>query len=161
MKKLSDFTGHIYEPIIEKQEIDPPALLTLHRKYVRVMPDGTKVATYFSDALKKTFTLPFGGLQMEAEKPKKSVKEKLPKDEDDPEAFSADNLATLKNIVTKNKDDTLEFADGSELDVEPAQANAIVAMYARCSKENKDKIELMLTKGVNTFMRLSKLAMST
>ncbi len=159
MKKLCEFTGHIYEPMVEKQENDPPALLTLHRRYIRVMPDGTKVATYYSDVLKKTFTLPFGGLQMEAAKPAKP-KEKLPKDEDDPEAFNADNLATLKNIVQKNKDDTLEFADGSELDVEPAQANAIMAMYARCSKENKEKIEQMLTKGVNTFMRLAKLAMS-
>lgn len=162
MKQLREFTGHIYESIMEKGPIDPPAMLTLHRKNVRVFPDGTKVATYYSDALKKTFTLPFGDLQMEATKPtKKPVKEKLPKDEDDPEAFSADNLATLKNIVSKNKGDTLEFADGSELDVEPATANAIMAMFARCSKENKDKIELMLTKGVNTFMRLSKLAMST
>lgn len=162
MKNLHEFTGHLYEPLIEKKEVDPPAVLSLHRRYVRIMPDGTKIATYYSDVLKKTFTLPFGGLQMEATKPtKKPTKEKLPKDEDDPEAFTADNLATLKNIVNKNKDDTLEFADGSELDVEPAQANAIMAMYARCSKENKEKIEQMLTKGVNTFMRLAKLAMST
>ena len=158
MKQLKEFTGHLYEPIDEKQTHgDPPALITLHRKFVRIMPDGVKVATYYSDSLKRTFTLPFSDLQSEAVKPKK---EPLPKDNDDPEAFTADNLATLKNIVQKNKGDTLEFADGSELDVDPPEANAIMAMFARCSKENKEKVEVMLTKGVNTFMRLAKLAMS-
>src|SRR5258708_2246143 len=105
------------------------------------MPDGVKVATYYSDALKRSFTLPFSDLQSEAVKHKK---EPLPKDNDDPEAFTADNLATLKNIVQKNKGDTLEFSDGSELDVEPPQANAVLAMYARASKENKEKVELLL-----------------
>lgn len=157
MKKLAEFTGHVYTPMTEKQEHEPPAILTLHRKYIRTQPDGSKIATYYSDSLKKTFVLPFqGDLQTEATKPK----EKLPKEEDDPEAFNADNLATLKNIVSKNKTDTIEFADGSEIDVEPPLANSIMSMFARCSKENKDKIELMLTKGVNTFQRLSKLAMS-
>lgn len=73
---------------------------------------------------------------------------------------SIDNLSILKNIVVKNKTDIIMFADGSELDVEPPEANAIVSLYTRLTKENKNKILVLLTKGVSTFMRLTKFALS-
>lgn len=78
----------------------------------------------------------------------------------EPKPFNTDNLAILKNIVARHKSDTIEFSDGSELDVDVPEANAIISTYARLNKENKQKIEVMLTKGVSIFMRLSKFCMS-
>lgn len=74
--------------------------------------------------------------------------------------YVVDNLAILKNIVVKHKADTIFFGDKSELDVEPPEANAVVSLYARLTRENKKKVEILLTKGVSTFLRLVKFAMS-
>lgn len=92
-------------------------------------------------------------------KPKPTAKPKTgskPKEEKP----SLDNLSILKNIVVKHKADTIKFSDGSELDVEPTEANSIVSMYTRLTKINKNKVLVLLTKGVSTFMRLTKFAMS-
>lgn len=89
-------------------------------------------------------------LKEETTKPKKK----------EPKPFNKDNLATLKNIVARHKEDTIEFSDGSELEVDVPEANAFMACYARMDKQNKQKLEIMLTKGVSTFMKLSKFCMS-
>jgi hypothetical protein len=36
-----------------------PYLIVLKRTAIRVFPDGTKVAMYYADRLKKVFTVPF------------------------------------------------------------------------------------------------------
>lgn len=67
-----------------------------------------------------------------------------------------DNLATIKNIVVKNKPGTVKFTDGTSLDVEADDANAILSAYARLHPENKKKFDIALTKGVGGVMRLIK-----
>jgi hypothetical protein len=40
---------------------DPPAVLTLKRKAIRMFPDGRKIALYFSDVMEKYISIPYGG----------------------------------------------------------------------------------------------------
>lgn len=81
----------------------------------------------------------------------KDVRKKTPKP-----AKVHDNIATIKNIVVKNRPGTVKFSDGTSLDVEADDANAILAAYARLHNENKKKFEMMATKGVGGFMKLIK-----
>jgi hypothetical protein len=125
---------------------DPPALLMLRRKYIRMFPGNVKVAVYQAQGLKQFITIPFSNIH-------------LGEAVEAPTPFKDDNLEILKNIVVTGKDDTIKFSDKSEYDVDVMTANAILSIYARCSKENKEKMEMCLTKGVGGFMKLAKFAM--
>lgn len=39
---------------------DPPVMLVIKRRAVRLYPDGTRVALYWSDKLKRYFSVPYG-----------------------------------------------------------------------------------------------------
>ena len=39
---------------------DPPVILVIKRKAVRLYPDGTRIALYWSDKIKRIFSLPYG-----------------------------------------------------------------------------------------------------
>jgi hypothetical protein len=39
---------------------DPPVVLVIKRKAVRLYPDGTRIAMYWSDKLKRVFSVPYG-----------------------------------------------------------------------------------------------------
>ena len=39
---------------------DPPVILVIKRKAVRLYPDGTRIALYWSDKLKRVFSVPYG-----------------------------------------------------------------------------------------------------
>jgi len=39
---------------------NPPTVLTLKRKAIRMFPDGRIIALYYSDTLKKYISIPFG-----------------------------------------------------------------------------------------------------
>lgn len=149
MKQFKDLT-EIRETLNESQP-DPPAILILRRQYIRMFPGNVKVAVYWSDKLKKHITVPYEDIQFsvqEAAKPASKKKE--------PQPFDTDNMAIIKNIVTKSKPDTLEFSDGSTMDVDVDDANAILSTYARLTPENKKKVEEYLTKGVGGLMKLIK-----
>lgn len=152
MKYLREFRSK--EFIQEsKSNPDPPALLVLQRKYIRMFPGQVKVAVYQSSQLHQFITIPFSDIQLgEAVQAKPKAKEA-------PEPFLDDNLEILKNIVTTNKDDTIKFSDKSEIDVDVTTANAILNIYVRCHDINKKKMEDFLTKGVGGFMKLAKFAM--
>jgi hypothetical protein len=150
MKHLNDFRQkkqmEVYQEANETPP-DPPAILILKRKYIRMFPGNVKVAVYYSDKLKKYITVPYSDVQ-------------LGEGVDlDPKPFEDKNLEILKNIVATHKDDTIRFSDGTEYDVDTEVANAILSIYARCSDENKEKMEMTLTKGVGGFMKLAKFAM--
>lgn len=66
------------------------------------------------------------------------------------------NIAAIKNAVVKNRPGTVKFSNGTSLDVEADDANAILAAYARLTPENKKKMEDHLTKGVGGVMKLIK-----
>lgn len=74
----------------------------------------------------------------------------------EPKPFVSNNLNIIKNIVTKNKPDDLEFSDGTSLTVEVDDANCLLACYARLTTENKKKMEDCLSKGVGGVMKFIK-----
>ena len=47
------------EPVILQEDKDPPLVLVIKRKAIRVYPDGTRIALYFNERLKKYFSVPY------------------------------------------------------------------------------------------------------
>ena len=47
------------EPVILQEDKDPPLVLVIKRKAIRMYPDGTRIALYYNERLKKYFSVPY------------------------------------------------------------------------------------------------------
>lgn len=160
MKTFNDIRGKI----LEEEDLheaglngDPPAVLNLRRKYIRVFPNNIKVAVYYSDQLKQFISVPYSentniaqtGMTEAAEPQKKKPDTQKPVE---------NNVTILKNIVATNKPDVLVFGDDDELEININDANALLSMYARLDGDNKRKVDGMLQKSSANVKKLLQLA---
>ena len=47
------------EPVMLQEDKDPPLVLVIKRKAIRMYPDGTRIALYYNEKLKKYFSVPY------------------------------------------------------------------------------------------------------
>ena len=112
---------------------DPPFVLVLKRKAIRLYPDGTRVALYWNDTLKKYFSVPYedkkgvnGIIQMEETEPK----EEMPKE----------IMAQLQYIKDCGEKGKISHADGTSSQVDAATAHSILKVHKALNDDNKKKI---------------------
>jgi hypothetical protein len=105
---------------------DPPVVLVIRRKAVRLYPDGTRIALYWSDKLKKYFSVPYGP------------------------AFNspiqAENFAEQLKVIKEDKEDrTLELKDGALIDLDESMIDHILYTFSKLTEENKNRFIDKLT----------------
>lgn len=122
-----------------------PAILILKRKAIRLFPNGLKVATYYSDKLNKTFTLPMSELSVGA------VTEEY-------QNIMEGNMKILHGIVNKKEKKPLKFSDGSTMSVDSFTASAITQVYEKSSDENKKKLDNLINKDRSSFIKVADFA---
>lgn len=145
MKQFANYRNK--KDVLTETVGDPPTILVLKRKYIRMFPGNVKVAVYYSDKLKKYITVPYEDIQFSMEEEtKKSIKPQ------------ESNMEILQNIVMTNKPDTIEFTNNTKCEVSVDEANAILNIYARCHDDNQKKIDDCLLKSVGGFRKLANFA---
>ena len=112
----------------------PPIILVIKRKAVRLYPDGTRIALYYSDKMKRYFSVPFGtpeadisGVQAES---------------------FIDELRAMSNLTEET---TLELQDGSQVELDVLMVNRIVYAYDSLKEENQEKFIDLLTSSEESF----------
>jgi len=112
----------------------PPIIMVIKRKAVRLYPDGTRIALYYSDKMKRYFSVPFGtpeadisGVQAES---------------------FIDELRATANLTEQT---TLELQDGSQVELDTLMINRIVYAYDGLEEENKEKFIDLLTSSEESF----------
>lgn len=108
---------------------DPPAVMVIKRKAVRLYPDGTRVALYWSDKLKKYFSVPYGPALDATIQAEEYVKEFLEADE-------------------------IALNDGNNISVAEETKEMFIDVYERLDEENKEYFWNQLTESVSTFGKL-------
>ena len=112
---------------------DPPFVLVLKRRAIRMYPDKTKVALYYSKTLDKYFSVPYGGpmgavVQAEETQIEEAVMDQLHK------------------IVADKQAQTVKFGNGQTRKVDHFTASAITQVPKALNDENKKKFADMLHK---------------
>jgi len=108
---------------------DPPVVLVIKRKAVRLYPDGTRIALYWSDKLKRVFSVPYG-MPMDAPiQAEEYVKE----------------LAEAEELLLN---------DGNVLSLNEETKQQIINTYYQLDEENKKVFWQQLTESVSTFGKL-------
>ena len=108
---------------------DPPAVLVIKRKAVRLYPDGTRIAMYWSDKLKRIFSLPYGPAVQPVIQAEEYVKELVESEE-------------------------LFLNDGNKISLSEETKQQIINTYEQLDEESKEVFWQQLTESITTFGKL-------
>jgi hypothetical protein len=112
----------------------PPIIMVIKRKAVRLYPDGTRIALYYNDKMKRYFSVPFGT------------------PEADMSGVQAENfIDELRAMSNLTEETTLELQDGSQVELDVLMANRIVYAYDGLEEDNKQKFVDLLTSSEESF----------
>jgi hypothetical protein len=112
----------------------PPIILVIKRKAVRLYPDGTRIALYYNDKMRRYFSVPFGT------------------PESDVSGVQAESfIGELRAMSNLTEDTTLELQDGSQVELNGSLVNHILYAYDDLEEENKEKFIDLLTSSAESF----------
>jgi len=163
--KVSPETGKKYKAhrvVISKEEpkekdelkeeltkFDPPFVLVLKRKAIRLYPGSTRIALYYSDKLNKYFSVPYsteddkmGVVQAEEVELEEAVMDQLHK------------------IVDGKQAQKIKFGNGQTKSVDHFTASAVTQLHKALNDENKKKISDMVHKSPEHFNKVASFAFS-
>jgi hypothetical protein len=132
-------------------KMDPPNIILLKRKAIRIFPDGRKVALYHADKIDKYISIPYSDMD------DKNILQ-VEEEEAEKKADRRGNMPTLENIVQSNQEGTLTFEDSTDMDVDVMTAKAILALYSKVNPVNQHKIEHMVNVDKNNFAKVAAFA---
>lgn len=126
---------------------DPPFVLVLKRRAIRMYPNKTKVALYYNQKLDKHFTIPYG----------QGVSSSIQAEEVQLEESVMDNL---HKIVAGKQSQSVKFANGKTRKVDHYTASAITQVHKSVNDENKKKLSDMVHKSPEHFDKVAAFAFS-
>jgi len=128
------------------QSNDPPFMLLLRRKAIRLYPDKTKVALYYNNKLDRYFSLPYGsgGIGQPLQSEETEINEAV--------------MDQLYKIVKDRTAASVKFGNGKSSKVDGYTASAITQVHNALNDENKKKFAAMVHKSPEHFMKASAFA---
>ena len=126
---------------------DPPFVLVLKRKSIRLYPNNTKIALYYNQKLDKYFSIPYGGgvdapVQAEETQIEEGVMDQLHK------------------IVADKQAQSVKFGNGQSRKVDHFTASAITQVHKALNDDNKKKFADMVHKSPAHLVKASDFAFS-
>jgi len=146
--KLGDNTPAVADGTVElaKEEVvqlteaqDPPFVLVLKRKAIRLYPDGTKIALYHNDRLDKDFAVPYATSSQPVI-----------------QAEAVDAMGQLQKIKDSHQHGTVNHKDGSASKVDVQTAHAILTVHKNLNDENKKKFSDMVARSAHHMQKAAE-----
>jgi len=128
---------------------DPPFVLVLKRKAIRLYPGKTKIALYYNQKLDKYFSIPYDLPRREDDSPVQAEQVELQED---------NVMDHLHKIVQGKQAQTVKFANGQTLKVDHYTASAITQVHNAINDENKKKLADMVHKSPEHLQKVSDFA---
>jgi hypothetical protein len=134
---------------------DPPFVLVLKRKAIRLFPNKVKMALYYNQKLDKYFSIPYGpnvsSTPLQAEETNY---------EQDDGPISEAVMDQLHKIVGDKQSQTVKFGNGQTRKVDHFTASAITQVHKALNDENKKKFADMVHKSPAHLAKASDFAFS-
>jgi ubiquitin-protein ligase len=129
LEDLPSIVADLEEGATKKHPMDPPAVLIMHRKFVRQYPNNQRVALYYVDKVNKYVTVPYTAMQWSSSLEEETV------------------LESLQRIVESNSSESILLEDGKKISVSVVTAKSVLEMYKPLNKENREMVtEMVKTK---------------
>lgn len=123
--------------------IEPPVVLMLKRKAVRLYPDGQKVALYYNKQLDKYFSVPYG-LESVVQAEEVQLEESV--------------MDSLHKIVAGKQANSVKFASGHSRKIDHFTASAITQVHKALNDDNKKKFSDLVHKSPEHFEKAAAFA---
>ena len=132
------------EEVVQLTEAqDPPFVLVLKRKAIRLYPDGTKIALYHNDRLDKDFAVPYSTSSQPVI-----------------QAEAVDAMGQLQKIKDNHSHGTVNHKDGSASKVDVQTAHAVLMVHKSLNDENKTKFADMVARSSHHMQKAANFAVS-
>jgi hypothetical protein len=136
------------EEVVQLQErIDPPFVLVLKRKAIRMYPEGTKIALYYNERLRKYFSVPYSdeaGLDSPIQAEETELEE------------AVDAIGQLQKIKDTHQHGTVNHKDGSASKVDAQTAHAVLTVHKSLNDENKKKFADMVSRSAHHMQKAAE-----
>jgi phage gpG-like protein len=130
---VEEFTEAAKDPLT-----DPPFVLVLRRKAIRLYPNNQKVALYYNQKLNKSFTIPYGSNVDGAIQAENFTS--------DINTLEEDAITQLQKIKDEQQIGKVKHKDGTSSKVDVQTAHAILTVHKSLNDENKKKFADMVGK---------------
>lgn len=132
---------------------DPPFVLVLKRRAIRLFPNKVKMALYYNQKLDKYFSIPYG--------PNVSAGPLQAEETEEEQVTIVEAVMDqLHKIVGKKQANTVKFANGQTRKVDHFTASAITQVHNALNDENKKKFADMVHKSPAHLAKASDFAFS-
>ena len=141
--EVSDLPAFVIEEkdkVAKPHPMDPPAVLVMRRKAIRLYPHNQRVALYHIDKLNKYVTIPYSIVESTENNYSDYIEESI--------------VHHLNDIVSNQVAKSIKFKDGKSMKVDVETANAVLNVHEALNHENKKKIEEMAHKSKDHFTRV-------
>jgi hypothetical protein len=126
---------------------DPPFVLVLKRKSIRLYPNNTKIALYYNQKLDKYFSIPYGGgVDAPVQAEETQIEEAV--------------INQLHKIVSDKQAQSVKFGNGQSRKVDHFTASAITQVHNALNDDNKKKFADMVHKSPAHLAKASDFAFS-
>ena len=127
---------------------DPPFVLMLKRKAIRLYPNKARVALYYNKQLDKYFTIPYG----------EGIDAPLQAEETIEEAVDA--IGQLQKIKDSHSHGTVNHKDGTATKVDAQTARAVLMIHKSLNDDNKKKFADMVARSSHHMQKAAEFAVS-
>ena len=128
------------EEVVQLTEAqDPPFVLVLKRKAIRLYPDGTKIALYHNDRLDRDFAVPYSTSSQPVI-----------------QAEAVDAIGQLQKIKDSHQHGTVNHKDGSASKVDVQTAHAVLTVHKNLNDENKKKFADMVARSAHHMQKAAE-----
>lgn len=134
---------------VSNVESDPPYVLILQRKAIRLYPNEVRVALYYNKQLNKHFSVPYG---------LKGTEGIIQAEEYETENIVESVMDQLHQIVDNKSAKSVKFATGETRKVDHFTASAITQVHKALNDENKKKFADMVHKSPAHLMKAADFA---
>jgi hypothetical protein len=138
----------------EQMKGDPPFVLVLKRKAIRLYPNKTKIALYYNDKLKKYFSIPYS-TDKDIDAPLQAEQVEINEINEGKEVMDH-----IHDIVKEKQARKVKFANGKSAMVDGYTASAIKQVHDAVNDENKAKIRKMVHQSPEHFHKVASFAFS-
>lgn len=148
IKEETAIEAETLDEALDELQKDPPVVLVLKRKAIRLYPDRTRIALYYNDKLNKYFSVPYMS----------NDTGKSPLQAEQVERIDEAVMDTLHKIVKEKQARSVKFASGHTRKVDHYTASAITKVHSSLNDDNKKKYADMAHKSPEHFEKVASFA---
>lgn len=152
MKKFLEYNENINEAGLMPNASDPPMMLLMRRKAIRIFPNGQRIALYHNDKLNLDISIPYFSHAVANQPTSISfAREDVEKPDYKLELVLNETVVKKLNAIARSSEaGVIKFANGTAAQIQPSVAAKLVDLYKKIGFQNRVKYSRAISSNPST-----------